>query len=228
MVAKAITQSARSDDEISSMPIKAVSPTAGIQQSTIQQGTMTPELAKLAGTVYFVDAAWKPLQGQQAAPAGIGIFIQNPGMTHCSSIYILAMSPLASSALQAEALGIHLAIKIAELLCTQQPVFLTDNKTLALAAATNDPDDAPGHWQIAPQLAAICSSSAFSATRIFHISRHQSFKAHHQAKLALRLINSDVIFRCLCNSQLSGLCPVQDTLSELADRQFKLLSVKCC
>jgi hypothetical protein len=79
---------------------------------------MTPELAEFAGT----DAVWKPLQGQQATHAEIGIFIQNLGMTHCSSIF---SSAKASSALQAQALGIHLATKIAELLCSQQPAFLT-------------------------------------------------------------------------------------------------------
>jgi hypothetical protein len=98
---------------------------------------MTSELAEFTGT----DAVWKPLQGQQATHAGIGIFIQNPGMTHCSSIF---SSAKASSSLQAQVLGIYFATEIAELLCSQQPVFLTDNKTLASAGTTNEPVDALG------------------------------------------------------------------------------------
>jgi hypothetical protein len=68
-------------------------------------------------------------------------------MAHCSSIFISSISPLVSSVLQAKALGIQLATKIVELLFSQQPIFLTHNKTLASTTATSDPVDAPGHWQ---------------------------------------------------------------------------------
>jgi hypothetical protein len=76
------------------------------------------------------------------------------------------MSPHAKSALQAEAFGVQLAVRTAELLFSQQAIFLTSNKTLYVAAAANNPVDAPGRYQIAPQLATSFSTSAFNPSRI--------------------------------------------------------------
>jgi hypothetical protein len=225
--AKAILQGARNDDELTPTKVHA-SITQDKQCTSLQQGSSVSEPSKLVGSVFYVDAAWSPLQGQNSAPAGIGIFIQNTGLTHTNNIFISATSPHVSSALQAEAFGVQLAVTIAELLCSEQPIFLTDNKTLSVAAAANDPVRAPGHWQIAPQLAAIFTMSAFNPSRIHHTNRQHNFKAHHQAKLALRLLSKDVIFRCLCNSQQPGICPVRSALSESAVQPFKLVSVKCC
>jgi hypothetical protein len=76
------------------------------------------------------------------------------------------MSPHASSALQTEAFGLQLAVRIAELLFSQQAIFLTYNKTPYVAAAANSPVDGPGRQQIAPQLATSFSTSAFNPSRI--------------------------------------------------------------
>ena len=165
------------------------------------------DLTSLAAPVFFVDAAWKLQQVHHYAPAGLGIFIQNPATPLCQSIYISASTPRVTSALQAEAFGVLLATKLAELLHCQGAIILTYNRTLSSAAANKLIDD-PGHWQIVPQLAAVFSSSAFSSSRIFHIGRQHNFKAHHQVQLALPLLNKDVAFRFLYNHQPPGMCPV--------------------
>lgn len=136
--AKAILQGVRTDDELTPTEVHA-SITQNKQCTSLQQGSSASEPSKLAGPVFYVDAAWSPLQGQNSAPAGIGIFIQDTGLTHSSNIFISAMSPHVSSALQAEAFGVQLAVTIAELLCSEQPIFLTENKMLSVAAAANNP-----------------------------------------------------------------------------------------
>jgi hypothetical protein len=65
----------------------------------------------------------------------------------CSQVSISAISPPASSAIQAEAFGLLFAFKLAEMLNIHQATFLTDNATLATAAATQDLLHAPGHGQ---------------------------------------------------------------------------------
>jgi hypothetical protein len=136
--AKAILQGVRTDDELTPTEVHA-SITQDKQCTSLQQGSSVSEPSKLAGPVFYVDAAWSPLQGQNSAPAGIGIFIQHTGLTPSSNSFISAMSPHVSSALQAEAFRVQLAVRIAELLCSEQPIFLTDNMTLSVAAAANNP-----------------------------------------------------------------------------------------
>jgi hypothetical protein len=53
---------------------------------------------------------------QHDAQAGIGVVIMLPEKSHCSKIHVAAMSPPATSALQAEAFGLQLAIAISEVL----------------------------------------------------------------------------------------------------------------
>ena len=112
---------------------------------------------------------------------------------------------MSSSAIQAEAFGIMLATKMAEMLQLQQITLLTDNATLASTLAANRLILAPGHWTIRPQLAYITTSSSFDATRIYHINRSYNFRAHHQARLALKIRNSLFRFSCLCSGNATCL-----------------------
>jgi hypothetical protein len=80
---------------------------------------------------------------------------------HCRHLHVAALSPPASSPLQAEAFGLLLATKLAELLRLQEPQFYTDCLVLASAAATEDITKAPGHWSIRPLLAEIQRSNSF-------------------------------------------------------------------
>ena len=56
-----------------------------------------------------------------------------------------------------------------------------------MAIAANKPILAPGHRTIRPQLAYIAASSALDAMRAYHVNRTYNFRAHHQARLALKI-----------------------------------------
>ena len=143
---------------------------------------------------------------------------------HCNQLYILARSPPASSPLQAEAFGLLLATKLAEILHFQQPHFYTDSSILATAAAATNIVTAPGHWTIRPLIAAIQSSSCFQPSRVTHLHRSYNIKAHHQARLATRIQTGALSIRCLCAD--SGQCPAKD-ISVTSVSPYTLLSVKC-
>jgi hypothetical protein len=99
--------------------------------------------------------------------------------------------------------------------------MFTDNNTLSRAAATNNIIEDPGHWELAPLLVSIINNMSL----IFHVNRHLNFKADYLAKLALRLLNRDTSFRCLCTSPASGRCPIREDLSDQAVVPIRLVSV---
>jgi hypothetical protein len=166
---------------------------------------------------------------QHDAQAGIGVVIMLQDKSHCSEIHVAAMSPPATSALQAEASsGLQLAIAISEVLNLQQPYFLSDNVTLVKAAASLDIINKPGHWEIRPQLARIIQSNQFEASKTFHVPRSLNFKAHYNARLALKLQGRSANFRCITGDLAQGLCPIRTMFYNFSDHLFSLCCVKCC
>uniref|UniRef100_A0ACD5WTH1 Uncharacterized protein n=1 Tax=Avena sativa TaxID=4498 RepID=A0ACD5WTH1_AVESA len=135
------------------------------------------------------------------------------------------MSPPASSPLQAETFSLMLATRLAENLNIQNPHFLTDCSVLATAAKMTNIFSAPGHWDNRPLLAQIQSSPSFQQNNISHINRGNNVKAHHLARLASKLHNRPVMYRCLCSD--AEICPIRETLSVTSVLPFTLLSVKC-
>ena len=174
-------------------------------QATPTPGKTIMDISNLSGPIVYSDVAWSLGSEGGPAVAGLGIFIQFPGDRQCKHLCISAISPPATSAIQAEAFGIMLATKMAEMLQLQQITLLTDNATLASTLAANRLILAPGHWTIRPQLAYITTSSSFDATRIYHINRSYNFRAHHQARLALKIRNSLFRFSCLCSGNATCL-----------------------
>lgn len=109
-------------------------------------GPTVQNFSCFAGDAIFCDAAWKTDQNAHPTPASIGIFIQVESNQHFKRLYVSALSPPASSPLQAEAFGLILATKLAEILQLQEPVFYTDCSVLASAAAASNIMNAPSHW----------------------------------------------------------------------------------
>ncbi|CAM0948523.1 unnamed protein product [Alopecurus aequalis] len=118
-----------------------------------------------------------------------------------------------------------LATQIAGLLQLQQATFLMDSATLTKVAAARSPILAPGHWTIRPQLAHIAASSAFDSTRIYHIPRNKNFRAHNQAKLALKLQNRTFSFRCLASGNET--CLNADVMVQSPVLQCTFVLVRC-
>jgi hypothetical protein len=113
---------------------------------------------------------------------------------------------------------------IAEALTLQEPRFLTDFKVLAATAVEADVSTT-GPWAIRPIIAAIQEIPSFSLGRISHVHRSKNYKAHHQAKLVVRIQNSTFSSRCLITDL--GQCPVCNVLTAESVLPLKLLCVKC-
>jgi hypothetical protein len=92
--------------------------------------------------------------------------------------HLRALSPL-----QAEAYGLELATKLAEVLQLREPRYYT--AVLASAADARNITEAPGHWMIRAHIARIQASNSFHVNRIgiAHLHRISNLKAHHQARL---------------------------------------------
>jgi hypothetical protein len=170
---------------------------APCQPMTSFPGATIRDISNISGSIIFSDAAWSPGLDGRPVPTGLGIYMQIHDGRPCSPVSILAISPPASLAIQAEAFGLLLAVKLAEMLIIHQATFLTDNATLATAAATQDLLHAPGHRTIRPQLSDMAATTCFNDSKFFYISRSLKFRAHHQARLALKLQNRPLSFRCL-------------------------------
>ena len=147
------------------------------------------------------------------------------GNQHLKQLHVSALSPPASSPLQAETYGLLLATKLAHLLQVQDPHFYTDCLVLASAAAEPSVFAAPGHWGNRHLLAAIHASPSFHTSRITHIKRCNNVKADHLARLALKIQNRSLLIRCL-DSEATP-CPTRDMLYVSSVTPFTLLSVKC-
>jgi hypothetical protein len=195
-------------------------------QMTSYPGTTIGDISNISGWIIFSDAAWSPGVDGQPVHAGLGIYMKIGGDRPCTQICISAISPPVSSAIQAEAFGLLLAIKLAYILQIQQATFLTDNATLAKAASTREILHAPGHWVIRPELADMVATSSFDASKVFHISRSLNFRAHHQARLALKLQSRPFSFRCLGTS--NRVCLNANVAAVSCVSHCTLLLVKCC
>jgi hypothetical protein len=196
--------------------------------SSLQGHLLPPVIQNLdsfPGNTIFCDAAWEIQPSNTTKQAGIGVFIQVQNNQHIQQLHISAMSPPASSPLQAETFGLMLATRLAEVLNIQDAHFLTDCSVLASAAKEANIFSAPGHWDNRPLLAQIQNSHSFQRDKVSHINRGNNFKAHHLAQLASKMHNRPVLFRCL--GSVVGLCPVKETLSVTSVWPFTLLSVKC-
>lgn len=197
---------------------KPAPPEAHMPQSILQN-------PRFSGNTVFCDAAWEIQQNLSTKPAGIGVVIQAQSSNHFQQLHVSAMSPPASSPLQAETYGLLLATMLTDVLHIQDPYFYTDCSVLASAALATNIFSAPGHWENRPLLAQIQASPSFHQNNIGHINRNENIKAHHLARLALKIKSRPVAFRCLCSG--SEACTSRDVLSQISVFPFTLLSVKC-
>jgi hypothetical protein len=92
----------------------------------------------------------------------------------------------APSPLHAEALALTFAAKIAAALQLSQPTFLTDNLSLARAAATNSLTDPRILWQIRNLVAEFKQVSQCLQASICHIKRDLNGIAHNCSQQASR------------------------------------------
>lgn len=155
-----------------------------LQDQLVQPAIQNPD--SFTGNAIFCDAAWEIQPANTFKQAGIGVFIQVQNDDRIHQIHIAAMSPPASSPLQAETFGLMLANRLADILNVQDPHFFTDCSVLALTAKATNILSAPGPWDNRPLLAQI-QNSPFQHSKVAHICRGNNVKAHHLARLALKV-----------------------------------------
>ena len=197
------------------------------QQTLPTPGRTIARVEDISGPIVFSDASWTLGADNRPTIAGLGIFVQMSTDRRCSRLCISAISEPVTSAIQAEALSLMLAYQIAHILHLQEPTFLTDSLTLANDLASQDMLLAPGHWSIRPQLAQIACSPAFEVSRIFHINRRCNFRAHHQAKLALKVQSTSFSLRCLDSGSNTCLNAEITALSCILKCKL-VVHVRCC
>lgn len=143
--------------------------------------------------------------------AGLGIFIHIPQPS--SQHLFFAARSMASSPLQAEALGLELAGKIAHILSLQDPNFFTDNQMVALQVQQREQVKSNQNWEIMPQINQFLQSTAQLNAKTYKINRGLNNFAHREAQVAYSQ-NSDqhCIFTCMGISHDRDNCPVVRTL----------------
>jgi hypothetical protein len=211
--------------EIKEMSTQKKNDLAQDKQQDMHPSSQLHEVTNSTANAIFCDAAWKKEAGTDRNQAGIGVTISIQGNQHLNQMHIAALSPPASSPLQAETYGLLLATKLAHLLQVQDPQYYTDCLVLASAARETSVFATPGHWENRPLLAEIQASPSFHSSRISHVRRCDNVKADHLARLALRIQNRSLAIRCLGSE--AGSCPARDILSVSSVKGFTLLSVKC-
>jgi hypothetical protein len=105
---------------------------------------------------------------------------------------------------------------------------LTDNHTLAKAAAANKISDKQVPWELREQIANYQKASRNIEKKVFHIPRNLNGIAHDCAKQAIRQDKSLPIFSC-SNSAHSriGNCPIASILSQIHLQGIVLHAVNC-
>lgn len=125
------------------------------------------------------------------------VFLHLPEGKHNMKVQIQASIATVPSPLQAEAAALVLAARIAQHLQLQQVTFLTDNLTLARAAADKKLASDKIHWEIRKDLANYLLASKGLQPQVYHISRDLNGIAH---SVAHQVLNSSTEHVFCCSS----------------------------
>ncbi|CAM0910858.1 unnamed protein product [Alopecurus aequalis] len=126
----------------------------------------------------FVDAAWKKDTSTSTNVAGIGVFMTWNQDHVISDIFLQALSPGVSSALQAEAEGLLLAAKVIHYLGIKEAEVYTDNSILARALEAKSSSDSVVPWSIRHYIADIASLLTSATSVLQHVPRDLNILAH--------------------------------------------------
>ena len=155
--------------------------TYSLQQNTtnstllpLQGQTIRTDLL-ISGAKIYSDASFKCTKipglthGQTAT--GIGVYLNSLQDQRSTQVQIQASTEPTFSPLQAEAHALVLAARVTQLLQISQPMFLTDNLSLAKAAASKNvlADAIP--WSIRKLIAEFYNTTRQLQSQVFHISR---------------------------------------------------------
>ena len=181
----------------------------------LQEGCTIRSDLLISGAKIFSDASFKcsKISGLSngVAATGIGVFLNFLQDNRSIQVQIQASAPLTSSPIQAEAQALLLAAKAAQILQVEQPTFLTDNLSLAKAAANRNviADSTP--WMIREFLADFYRITQHLQSQVFHISREINGIAHNVAHQVLSR-SLEPVYSCFGSAHRNKTCPVISTL----------------
>ena len=122
----------------------------------------------------------------ELAATGIGLYYQLKENDMNATIYIQAFYFALPSVLQAEASALLLAAFYASQFGIHKMTFLTDNLTLAKAAAAKHASDPQVAWEIRSYIADFHNYTRSLDATVYHINRNLNGIAHRCAHKALR------------------------------------------
>ena len=195
----------------------------------IQGSTLTTDLL-IDGAKIYSDASFRcskvPGLPNGSVATGIGVFLKFVQGNKYVDVQVQASAPTTTSPIQAEALSLLLAAKITQLLQVAQLTFLTDNISLAKAAATRSvcADSTP--WAIRAPLADFFRVTDDLHSQVFHISRKINGVAHNDAHQVLSSA-TEPVFSCFGSAHRNMLCPVTSIICTLPLQGFVLHALFC-
>jgi hypothetical protein len=198
----------------------------------LEQGQTLKSDLQITGSKIYTDASWKTKKipgAQGIISTGLGVFCHLQRQNGEEKILIQASTlKKAPSSLIAEAIGLSLGAELANKIGLHHITFLTDNLTLAKAAAANKISDKQVPWELREQIANYQKASRNIEKKVFHIPRNLNGIAHDCAKQAFRQDKSLPIFSC-SNSAHSriGNFPIASTLSQIHFEGIVLHAVNC-
>nr|XP_051197783.1 uncharacterized protein LOC127311400 [Lolium perenne] len=184
----------------------------------------------ITGPKVYSDAAWKKRRSpgrERSLTTGLGIFCQFQEEQSTTKIFIQASTTTTPSTLQAESCALLLGAKVAVLLKLQQVTFLTDNLSLAKAAATSTTSDPQVLWEIRHLIAEYKEASKALSPKIYHINRDLNEAAHSCAQQAIRQSMSEPIFSCENSAHARMPCPTAILLQNKVFQGIVIHAVIC-
>jgi hypothetical protein len=147
----------------------------------------------------------------------------------CYSLTVLiqASTPHAPSVIQAEAEALLLAARIASILQLQEATLLTDNATLARAAAAPSASHSHVPWEIRRHIADYNSLVQSSNTAVYRIKREINGVSHNCAHQAIRQNVYTPIFSCSNSAHRNISCPLFSAVQQMQSQVHVIHAVNC-
>ncbi|XP_044444408.1 uncharacterized protein [Triticum aestivum] len=198
-------------------------------QIPMQGKTIKSDL-QVTGPKVYSDAAFRckkiPGLTQGSVATGIGIYLSLPQDQLEVNVQIQASTVITDTPLQAEALALLLAARVAKQLCISQPTFLADNLSLASWAASRKIKESTTPWTIRKILVDFFCYSSDLQSQVFHISREINGIAHNVAHQVLTsVVEPDIC--CFASAHRNMTCPVVFLLSTFQFQGFVIHAVRC-
>jgi hypothetical protein len=192
-----------------------------------KQGLTVPTDFVFQGPKFYSDASWKKRSDGSAATAGLGIYFHMQDNQLHTDVFLLAKHRQVSSALQAEAQALCLAAQLASSMDIQMPVFFTDCRNLARAAAAPGAKDPAVLWEIRRQVIQFQKSAKPLGSSVYHIKREINGVAHGCANQARRSVRSEPISSCRNSAHSNITCPVLAAVQSMQLLGSVIIDVQC-